>query len=177
MWSVSGMPGVGKTSLALHAARGLADQYPDGQLYLDLRGHSPREEPLTPQAALRSLLRLLGVPAAAVPGEVDELSALWRTMLSTRRMVVVLDDAAGTDQVRRLLAGKSTSLIIVTSRRRLVGLQGGRSMSLDILPDEDAVALFAQLADPTRVEDPGKPARSRTCAAICHSRSSLPPAV
>lgn len=148
--TISGMAGVGKSLLAVHAAGRLGPHFPDGQIHLDLRAHSVGQEPLTPQAALTALLRTLGVPATALPDSLDELVTLWRTLLSTRRAVIVLDDAAGPEQLRPLLPGPSPSLLIVTSRRRITGLPGVRSVLLDVLPPHDAVALFRRLAGEER---------------------------
>ncbi|OMI40123.1 AfsR/SARP family transcriptional regulator [Streptomyces sparsogenes] len=151
--TITGMGGVGKSLLALHAARRLAKRFPAGQLYIDLQAHSAGRHPLTPEAALTTLLRLLGVPATAVPHDLDELTSLWRTMLASRRAVIVLDDAAGPEQVRPLLPGSSSSLIIITSRRRLAGLPGVRPLFLDVLPTDDATALFRRLVGPERSQD------------------------
>ncbi|WP_369360023.1 BTAD domain-containing putative transcriptional regulator [Streptomyces sp. cg2] len=152
--AISGMGGVGKSLLALHAARQLGKDFPDGQLMLDLRAHSPGAEPLTPQAALVALLRILGVPASGIPQGLEELSSLWRTMLSTRRALIILDDVHSPEQVRPLLPGNSPSLIIITSRRRLSGLPGIRSIVLDVLPLDDATALFVRLVGAERANDP-----------------------
>lgn len=152
--TVSGMPGVGKSLLAVHAAHRLRDRFPDGQLFIDLRGHVPGQRPLSPGDALGQLLRTLGVPARNVPPGLDELTSLWRTLLSARRVVIVLDDAADPEQVRPLLPGSSRSLVIVTSRRRLTGLPGLRTLTLDTLPTEDAVALFRHLVGAERAPDP-----------------------
>ncbi|MEI5519278.1 BTAD domain-containing putative transcriptional regulator [Streptomyces brasiliscabiei] len=152
--TVSGMPGVGKTSLAVHTAQSLRNRYPDAQLFLDLRGHASGQRPLSPVDALGQLLRTLGVPATSVPLGLDELTSLWRTLLSARRVVLVLDDAADPEQVRPLLPGSSQSLVIVTSRRRLTGLPGLRTLGLDTLPTEDAMALFRHLVGDERASDP-----------------------
>ncbi|MFF3486529.1 tetratricopeptide repeat protein [Streptomyces sp. NPDC002701] len=143
---VSGMAGVGKTAVAVGGAHRLAEKFPDAQLYVDLRGHSPAGEPLSPGAALGTLLRLLGAPAANIPHDLESRSALWRTMLGERRAVIVLDDAVSAHQVRPLLPGGSPSLTIVTSRRHLTGLPHSRYIPLDVLPDDDAVALFCAFA-------------------------------
>jgi len=148
--TVSGMAGVGKSLLALHAARRLASFFPEGSVHLDLQGHAPGQEPLKPEAALISLIRTFGVPAAELPHDQEGLVTLWRSLLSNRRAVVVLDDATGPAQLRPLLPGASPSLIIVTSRRRLTGLPGIRSIQLDVLPPKDAVALFRNLAGEDR---------------------------
>lgn len=157
--TIAGMPGVGKSLLAVHAARLLADRYPDGQVLLDLRTHAPGRQGLSAQAALFTLLRVFGVAADSIPADPDERTALWRTLLSNRRAVIVLDDAADAEQVRPLLPGSSPSLVIVTSRRRLTGLPGVRSLFLDILSAADAAALFRRLVGDDRVRDPEDVAR------------------
>jgi DNA-binding SARP family transcriptional activator/tetratricopeptide (TPR) repeat protein len=151
--TVSGMAGVGKTAVAVRAAEQLAGRYPDGQVYVDMRGHSPVQGPLSAGAALATLLRLLGAPAATIPVELEERAALWRGMLADRRVVVVLDDAVGAEQVRPLLAEGSPSLTIVTSRRHLNGLPFARSVALSVLSAADAVALFRRFAGEERTQD------------------------
>ncbi|MDH6438603.1 DNA-binding SARP family transcriptional activator/tetratricopeptide (TPR) repeat protein [Streptomyces sp. SAI-144] len=148
--SVSGMAGVGKTLIALHAARRLAPHFPDGAVHLDLGTHAFESSPLTPEAALTALIRAFGVPASALPHDREGLVGLWRSLLANRRAVVVLDDVAGPEQLRPLLPGASRSLIIVTSRRRLTGLPGIRSIQLDVLPPRDAIALFRTVAGEER---------------------------
>ncbi|MFE0045549.1 AfsR/SARP family transcriptional regulator [Streptomyces albireticuli] len=140
--AIDGMAGVGKTALAVHTAHELRDRFPDGRLYLNLGAHASFQEPLTPEAALGRLLRLIGVPADRLPRQLDELTALWRTLLADRHAIVVLDDAAGPEQVRPLLPGATPSQIVITSRRRLTGLPGVRPISLDVLRRAEAVALF-----------------------------------
>ncbi|MFI1016892.1 AfsR/SARP family transcriptional regulator [Streptomyces sp. NPDC020965] len=157
--AVSGMAGVGKTAIAVHTAGRLAARFPDGQIYLDLRAHSPTQEPLSPEAALGTLLRLLGAPADQIPAELEGRSALWRTMLAERRAVIVLDDVAGPDQIRPLLPGGSPSLTIITSRRHLGGLPHALSVPLDILPAHDAIALFRGFAGEERTQDIQETAR------------------
>lgn len=151
--TLSGMAGVGKTAVAVHGAHRLAEKYPDAQLYLDLRGHSPVEDPLDPGTALATLLRLLGAPAETIPLELENRTALWRTMLADRRAVIVLDDAVSVHQIRPLLPGSSASLAIITSRRHLTGLPHARHIPLDVLPDDDAVALFRAFAGSERTND------------------------
>ncbi|RLP90111.1 AfsR/SARP family transcriptional regulator, partial [Micromonospora sp. BL4] len=111
---VDGMAGSGKTALAVHVATALADDYPDAQLFIDLHGHSERT-PLTPAAAVATLLRQLGVPAEQVPTNPEDRLALWRTELAGRRALVVLDNAATADQVTPLLPNGSQCLILITS--------------------------------------------------------------
>lgn len=151
--AISGMAGVGKTALALHAGHRLAEHFPDGQLYLDLRAHSGSAEPLSTESALATLLRLLGIAAAHVPVSLDERIALWRTMLTKRRVLIVLDDVSDPDQVRPLLPGGTPSLVIVTSRRHLTGLPHARHILLDVLPPDDAVGLFREFAGADRTRD------------------------
>lgn len=148
--AIDGMAGVGKSTLAFHAALALRERFPDGQLCLDLQAHSSAEEPLSPFEALASLLRLLRVPAAEIPRDPDERTALWRTVLAHRRAVIVLDDAAGPEQVRPLLPGVSHSLVVITSRRRLAGLPGVRKLSLSVLPPDQAIALFRSIVSGER---------------------------
>ncbi|MFI0775402.1 tetratricopeptide repeat protein [Streptomyces sp. NPDC021212] len=157
--TVSGMAGVGKTAVALATARLLAPQFPDGQVFLDLRAHAPTQEPLSPSAALATLLRQFGVPAETIAVRLDELIAQWRTTLAERRALIVLDDAAGPDQVSPLLPGSSSSLTIITSRRNLTGLPHALPVPLDVLPTEDAVALFRNFAGEERTQDLAETAR------------------
>lgn len=140
--AVDGMAGIGKTTLAIHAAYRLADRFPDGQLFVDLHGHTAGQPPLEAGAALEILLRQLGVPNERIPVSVTERSALWRAELTGRRVLAVLDNAAGTDHVRPLLPGASFSLILITSRRQLTDLDGAQALSVDLLPAADAVAMF-----------------------------------
>ncbi|MET8120171.1 BTAD domain-containing putative transcriptional regulator [Micromonospora sp. NPDC005189] len=147
---IDGMAGSGKTTLAVHVATALADNYPDAQLYLDLHGHSERT-PLTPAAAVATLLRQLGVPAERVPANPEDRLALWRTELAGRRVLVVLDNAATADQVAPLLPNGSQCLILITSRRRLVGVDEGRPSSLPVLDADEAVELLGRVAGVDRV--------------------------
>jgi tetratricopeptide (TPR) repeat protein len=169
--TLSGMAGVGKSLLALHAARRLAPLYPDGAVHLDLQAHSPGREPLGPEAALTALCRTFGVPATSLPPDLDGLVGLWRGLIGNRRAVVILDDAAGPDQLRPLLPGTSPSLIIVTSRRRLTGLPGIRSIQLGVLPPQDAIALFRSVAGAERTR------RTNEVADIVRLAGHLPLAV
>ncbi|KAB1944615.1 tetratricopeptide repeat protein [Micromonospora sp. ALFpr18c] len=147
---IDGMAGSGKTTLAVHVATALANHYPDAQLYIDLHGHSERT-PLTPAAAVATLLRQLGVPDERVPANPDDRLALWRTELAGRRALVVLDNAATADQVTPLLPNGSQCLILVTSRRRLVGVDEGRPSSLPVLDTDEAVELLGRVAGVDRV--------------------------
>ena len=143
---IEGMPGVGKTALAVRAARLVRGQYPDGTLYLNLHCHDPEEPPLDPAEALHRLLRMMSVPAIQIPPTIGQRTALWRALLSRRRLVVILDDASGHDQIRPLLPAAGRSLILVTSRRRLPDIDRARSMSLAVLRPDEAITLFQRLA-------------------------------
>ncbi|NES14649.1 MULTISPECIES: AfsR/SARP family transcriptional regulator [Micromonospora] len=147
---IDGMAGSGKTTLAVHVATALADRFPDAQLFIDLHGHSERE-PLTPAAAVATLLRQLGVPAERIPLDLDDRLVVWRTELATRRALVVLDNAADAAQVMPLLPSGADNLVLITSRRRLVGLDDGRPSSLPVLDSDEAIELLGRIAGPDRV--------------------------
>ncbi|MGW0417348.1 AfsR/SARP family transcriptional regulator [Streptomyces sp. NPDC003015] len=142
--AIHGMGGVGKSALAVHLAHRLRDRFPDGRIFLHLGGSSTDRTRPTPARALTELLRLLGLATKELPCELDELVALWRSMARDRRMLVILDDATSSEQIRPLLPGASPTAVVVTSRRRLPGLPGVRPVSLDVLPPEDAAELFSQ---------------------------------
>ncbi|AVT32628.1 AfsR family transcriptional regulator [Plantactinospora sp. BC1] len=145
--AVSGTAGVGKTALAVHWAHRVADRFPDGQLYVNLRGYDP-EQPMPPTDALARLLASLRVTGAEIPIDVEERAARYRTQLAGRRMLIVLDNAATVEQVRPLLPGTPSCAVVVTSRDRLAGLvarDGARRVDLDLLSLPDAVALLSHL--------------------------------
>ncbi|RSN12484.1 AfsR family transcriptional regulator [Nonomuraea sp. WAC 01424] len=144
---VTGAGGAGKTALALHWAHRNRHRFPDGQLYVDLRGHSA-ERPLRPIEALGQFLRGLGLPAERVPGTVEEASAAYRSLLADRRMLVVLDNAGSEEQVRPLLPGGRLCATLITSRDRLDGLvarDGAVPVPLGMLSAGEAVTLFGGL--------------------------------
>ena len=150
---IEGMPGVGKTALAVRAARLVAGQYPDGTLYLNLHSHDPGSPSLDPAEALHRLLQMLSVPAAQIPETIGQRAALWRAQLSRRRAVVILDDAAGHDQIRPLLPVTGQCLILITTRRRLPGFGSARSLTLDVLTVGEAITLFQRIAGESRAGD------------------------
>ena len=149
------MPGVGKTALAVHAARLVSGQYPDGVFYLNFHSHdSGGRQSLEAAEALRRLLQMLTGPAAQIPESLSERAALWQAQLSRRRAVVILDDAARLEQIGPLLPGAGgRSLVLITSRHRIPGLTGTRSLILDVLPVDDAITLFRQIAGGSRAQD------------------------
>jgi tetratricopeptide (TPR) repeat protein/transcriptional regulator with XRE-family HTH domain len=144
--AIGGMAGVGKTTFAVHAAHRLAGNFPDGQIFLPLHGHTPGKQPVDPGDALASLLLTAGVPAAQIPPDVDARMALWRDRLADRQLLLVLDDAASSDQVLPLLPGIGGSLVLVTSRRHLTALEGAIAISLDTLPPGQAADLLVRIA-------------------------------
>ncbi|GIG61081.1 XRE family transcriptional regulator [Longispora fulva] len=153
--AIDGMAGVGKTATAVHVAHSLAGRFPDGQLFIDLHGFTAGRTPVAPGAALASLLRALGVPDAQIPTELDERAALWRDELADRRVLVVLDNAANAAQVRPLIPGTKGSLVLITSRRRLATVDGAVPVSLDVLSEEDAHALFVGIVGDRARAEPG----------------------
>ncbi|WP_232248067.1 AfsR/SARP family transcriptional regulator [Streptacidiphilus rugosus] len=142
--AVDGMGGSGKTSLAVRAAHLMADGYPDGRLFVDLRGYSPGEEPRRPSAVLASLLRTLGVPDQQIPEEEGGRAALWRATLSGRRVLLLLDNALDVAQVLPLLPASPGCLVLVTSRTRLIDLDGAEWISIGVLPAADSSSLLAE---------------------------------
>lgn len=153
--SISGIGGVGKTTLAVHAAHTVAGHFPDGQLYLDLTGRTAGVKPTEPDAALAVLLRAVGVADRAMPHSVAERAALYRTLLSGRRMLVVLDNAADAAQVRPLLPAAAGCAVLVTARSRLTELDSAAFWDLDVLTTAESVELLAAVVGAGRVaEDP-----------------------
>jgi DNA-binding SARP family transcriptional activator len=148
--AIDGMAGVGKTTIAVHCAHQLTDRYPDGQLFIDLHGNSADQARTDPLAALGTLLRALNVDSERIPADLDGRAALWRAELADRRVLLVLDDAADTAQVRHLLPGAPGCLALITSRRQLFDLEAARALSLDVLPHRDAVAMFTGIVGERR---------------------------
>lgn len=138
---IDGMGGVGKTTLALRWANSLADRYPDSQLHVDLRGFGPDDQMLSPEQALRELLETMGVAQQQMPGTVAAQAALYRSILAGQRVLIVLDNARNTGQIRPLIPNSPTCLVIVTSRNQLSGLTAthdAHTLSLARLPEGDA---------------------------------------
>ena len=156
---IHGTAGIGKTTLALHVAHQAAGQFPDGQLYVNLRGFDPAGSPVTAEEALRLLLDALSVPAARVPAGLDAQAGLYRSLLAGQRMLVLLDNARDAEQVRPLLPASPGCLVIVTSRSQLtslVAVEGAFPLTLDVLADGEAQELLTRRLGPERVAaDPG----------------------
>jgi DNA-binding SARP family transcriptional activator/Tfp pilus assembly protein PilF len=164
--AVSGTAGVGKTALAVRWAHRVADRFPDGQLYVNLRGYDA-EQPVTAAEALSGFLAGLGLPDQDIPTSLDGRTARYRTQIAGRRMLVLLDNAATVEQIRPLLPGTPTAVVVVTSRDSLPGLvavHGARRMELDLLPAADALALLRELVG-ERVE--AEPEAAARLAAQC----------
>ena len=146
IYAIGGMAGVGKTAFAVHAGHRLAGRYPGGQIFLPLHGHTPGRVPVDPADALAGLLLTAGVAAAHIPPGLEARMALWRDRLAERQLLLILDDAADSEQVRPLLPGSGGSLVLVTSRRHLSALEDATAVSLDTLPPGQAAALLVRLA-------------------------------
>ncbi|MEJ3745792.1 tetratricopeptide repeat protein [Actinomycetes bacterium KLBMP 9797] len=152
--AIGGAAGIGKTALALHWAHRVADRFPDGQLYIDLRGFTPTGTSVDPATAMRGFLEALGVPPQRIPNTEEAQYGSYRSILAERRMLVLLDNARDAEQVRPLLPGASGCLTLVTSRRALTGLaatHSARLLTLDLLPAEDAWSLLARRIGDQRV--------------------------
>lgn len=150
---VAGMAGVGKTALAVHWANEVAGAFPDGQLYLNLNGFGPVGAPVSQQDAVSRMLEAMQVPAVRIPASLEGRIGLYRTLLSERRILVVLDNAKDADQVRPLLPGGSGCTVVITSRSGLTGLvamEGARAIFLNVLTEPEARRMVAQRLGPGR---------------------------
>jgi DNA-binding SARP family transcriptional activator/Flp pilus assembly protein TadD len=155
--AIGGTAGVGKTALAVHWAHQVASRFPDGQLYVNLRGYD-LGSPMPPEDALAGFLRALGVSGRDIPAGVDECAARYRSLLAGRRMLVLLDNARSVEQVRPLLPASPGCMTLVTSRDAMAGLvarEGARRIDLDLLPLADATGLLRTLIGERAAADPG----------------------
>ena len=144
--AIDGMAGIGKTTLAVHAAHRLAGRFPDGQFFLPLHAHTPGRPPVSPADALASLLLTAGVAGPHIPPDLEARASRWRDHVAGKRILLLLDDAAGHDQIRPLLPGTPGSLVLITSRRRLTALEDAEVISVDTLAPDEAGALLARLS-------------------------------
>ncbi|GAA2149878.1 AfsR/SARP family transcriptional regulator [Glycomyces algeriensis] len=150
---LTGTGGIGKTALAIHWAHKAADRFPDGQLYLNLCGFDPSGEPIAPEAAVRSFLDALGVPPEDIPTALETQTALYRSLLADKRLLLVLDNARDDAQVRPLLPGFPGTLVLVTGRHQLTGLltQGAQAIRLDPLATREAERLLTDRLQGRRI--------------------------
>ncbi|UJW31585.1 tetratricopeptide repeat protein [Saccharothrix sp. AJ9571] len=165
--AISGTAGVGKTTLAVMWAHHVRAKFPDGQLYVNLRGYDPGP-PATPGEVLDGFLRALDVPAAKIPPSLDDRAALFRSVVTGRCLLIVLDNANSVEQIRPLLPGSSSCMVVVTSRDKLTGLAvsvGMHRISIDRLPEKDAVALLRAIVGPDRAD--AEPAAVAHLAQLC----------
>ena len=151
--AIDGTAGVGKTALALRWANQVAQRFPDGQLYVNLRGFDPSGAPMAPAEAVRGFLDAFGISADRMPAGGEAQARLYRTMLAGRRMLVMLDNARDASQVRPLLPGAGDCMVLVTSRRRLADLEEAAPLTLDSLPPGQAEQLFTRL-NPSASREP-----------------------
>ncbi|MFI7276030.1 BTAD domain-containing putative transcriptional regulator [Streptomyces sp. NPDC049879] len=147
--AVAGIGGVGKTTLAVQVAHAARDQFPDGQLYVDLQGAGAT--PADPQTVLGAFLRALGTPDSSIPDGIAERAALYRSLLDGRRMLTLLDNARDAAQVRHLLPGTPSCATLITSRMRMVDLAGAHLVDLDVMSPEEALTLFTRIVGHERV--------------------------
>jgi tetratricopeptide (TPR) repeat protein/transcriptional regulator with XRE-family HTH domain len=145
IYAIGGMAGIGKTAFAVHAAHQLAPQFPGGQIFLPLHGHTPGQQPVDPNDALASLLQTAGMAAQQIPSGLEPRTRLWRDYLVGKQLLLLLDDAAGHEQVRPLLPGTAGSLVLVTSRRHLTALEDAQAISLDTLTPDAAADLLVRV--------------------------------
>jgi len=153
--AIAGTAGVGKTVLAVHWAHRVAAQFPDGQLYVNLRGFGPTGAAVEPGQALQGFLEAFAVPPERIPASLDDQVALYRSLLAGKQVLVVLDNARNAEQVRALLPGSPGCLAVVTSRNRLTGLiarEGAHPLSLDVLTPRGARELLTGRLGAHRVD-------------------------
>jgi DNA-binding SARP family transcriptional activator/tetratricopeptide (TPR) repeat protein len=168
VWVIDGTAGVGKTALAVYWAHQVARRFPDGQLYVNLRGFGPSGSPVTPQEAIRGLLAALQVPLAQIPETLDAQAALYRSTLAGKRMLILLDNARDAGQVRPLLPGSAACPVLITSRSLLTGLvaaEGAHPLSLDVLSEEEACELLTRQLGARRVD--AEPEAALALARLC----------
>lgn len=168
MFAIEGLPGAGKTALALHAAHQLRSRCPDGSLQINLHAHDPHLPPLDPREALTQLLDAFGIPFSelARADTLPALAALWRRRTGGRRLLLVLDDAQGPAQIEPLIPAAPGTIVLITSRRRLTGLPGLRQHALAPLSDDAAVAILAHITERDLPRDDDLVRFTRVCAGL-----------
>ncbi|MEU6740140.1 AfsR/SARP family transcriptional regulator [Streptosporangium sandarakinum] len=164
---ITGRAGIGKTSVAVHAAHSVMEHFPDGQLFANL--HSGVSRPVSPLQVLERFLRTLGIPGTALPDGLDERAETYRTLLADRRMLIVLDDVGSESQVLPLLPGNPASAVIITSRSRLAGLAGVTHVDVDLFDPAHSVDLLSHVAGTDRVRS-----ESGSAAALAELCGHLP---
>lgn len=165
--AIDGMGGCGKTSLAVRAAHRLTPEYPDGQLYVDMRGFTLNESPRRDSQVISTLLRHLGIPDERIPVDCDDRAALWRATLKSRRVLLVLDNVADCEQIRSLLPASDGCMVILTSRTRLADLDGAELIALGPLSVTESVQLVERVLGAERV-GAERDALEELCAACGH---------
>ena len=165
--AVDGMPGIGKTALAVRWAHQVADRFPDGQLYINLRGFDPSGLPVRATEAIRGFLDAFGIPASQIPRNLDAQAGLYRSLLAGRQVLVVLDNARDAEQVRPLLPGSPGCLVLVTSRNQLTGLiaEGAHPLTLDLPTGAEAHQLLERRLGADRLK--AEPIPARQMADLC----------
>lgn len=165
--AIDGVAGVGKSTLAVHWAHRMRERFPDGELYVNLRGFDPATEPVTPAEALAGFLAALAVPTERIPEDLDARAALFRSQVHDKRLLILLDNARSSEQIRPLLPASPTSVVLVTSRNRLDDLvirEGAARLSLKVLAQEEAHRLLGRYLGDDRLEAE----RSAASALIAH---------
>ncbi|MEV6162555.1 BTAD domain-containing putative transcriptional regulator [Streptomyces sp. NPDC052052] len=163
--AIDGMGGSGKTSLVVRAAHRLAVDYPDGQIHVDLRGYTPGEQSVTAMAALDVLLRAMGVPGERIPEDIAGRTALWRSTMGGKRVLLLLDNAVDVSAVLPLLPASPGCLVLVTSRVRLVDLDGAAWLSIGVMTPQESAVLVARTVGAARVA--AEPEAAEELARLC----------
>jgi tetratricopeptide (TPR) repeat protein len=163
--AIEGAGGIGKSALAIHVAHRITQRFPDGQLYVNLQGATAGMTPLDPLEVLGRFLRTLGVDGSGIPSDVDEAAGKFRSQVADKAVLVVLDNASDTAQVVPLLPGSASCGVLVTSRRALTGLDGADHVQLNVLSDDEAMALLSGVAGPQRIAN--EPEAAGTVARLC----------
>ncbi|WP_176729853.1 MULTISPECIES: AfsR/SARP family transcriptional regulator [unclassified Streptomyces] len=163
---IHGMPGIGKTTLAVHAAHQMSSRYPDGQFYVDMRGYGG-QQPLDSADALATLLHAAGMPSE-LPATLDDRTARWREWTARRQALVILDNVRNAEQISPLLPGSHACRVLVTTRNRLSGLDGAASLFVDPLSRSEAAALFTRVVGTSRVSSEPTCLEQIVDACACH---------